>query len=76
MITHWRSAFGNASLPFVFVLLAPDQKANAVADIRWGQMRSLNLSQTAVVNAMDDGDCTPEYVPSCSTCTCSNALSY
>jgi sialate O-acetylesterase len=61
MIRHWRSAFGNDTLPFSFVLLAPDQKENAVADIRYGQLGALNLSHTAVVNAMDDGDCTPEY---------------
>ena len=61
MIRHWRSAFGNDTLPFSFVLLAPDQKENAVADIRYGQLGALNLSNTAVVNAMDDGDCTPEY---------------
>ena len=27
MIKHWRLAFGNASMPFATVLLAPDQKA-------------------------------------------------
>ena len=62
MIRHWRLAFGNDTLPFSFVLLAPDQKENAVADIRYGQLGALsNLSNTAVVNAMDDGDCTPQY---------------
>ena len=61
MIRHWRSAFGNHTLPFIFVLLAPDQKENAVADIRYGQLAALNLSHVAVVNAMDDGDCTPQY---------------
>ena len=61
MIKHWKAAFGNASLPFAFVLLAPDQKQNAVADIRWAQLTALNISHTAVVNAIDDGDCTPQY---------------
>ena len=61
MITHWRSNFANSSLPFVFVLLAPDEKANAVADIRTAQLAALSLPRTAVVNAMDDGDCTPSY---------------
>ena len=56
MITHWRSNFANGSLPFVFVLLAPDEKANAVADIRAAQLAALSLPRTAVVNAMDDGD--------------------
>ena len=41
MITHWRSNFANSSLPFVFVLLAPDEKANAVADIRTAQLDAL-----------------------------------
>ena len=41
MITHWRSNFANSSLPFVFVLLAPDEKANAVADIRTAQLAAL-----------------------------------
>ena len=35
---------------------APDQKENAVADIRYGQLGALNTSRVAVVNAMDDGD--------------------
>lgn len=61
MIKHWRLAFGNASMPFATVLLAPDQKANAVADIRWGQLQAVNKTETALVNAMDDGDCTPQY---------------
>jgi hypothetical protein len=61
MIRHWRDNFGNDTLPFSFVLLAPDQKENAVADIRYGQLAALNMSNVTVVNAMDDGDCTPQY---------------
>lgn len=64
MIKSWRAAFGDAgsALPFVTVILAPDQKANAVADIRQAQLAvHRNLSNTALVNTIDDGDCTPEY---------------
>ena len=61
MIRGWRRAFRRPLLPFVFVLLAPDQKANAVADIRMAQLHALRQPNTAVVNAMDDGDCTPSY---------------
>ena len=61
MISSWREAFGNPELPFVFVMLAPDQKANAVADIRQAQLAALNLTNTGVVSAIDDGDCTSTY---------------
>ena len=63
MIRTWRAAFKDALLPFVTVILAPDQKANAVAGIRQAQVATFfNVSNTALVNTMDDGDCTPQYV--------------
>jgi hypothetical protein len=56
MITDWRAAFRQPELPFLFVLLAPEQGQQALVGLWQSQLAALSLPMTAVASAIDAGD--------------------
>jgi len=62
LIEDWRAQWGNPTLPFYFVQLAPNKKpqlepgGGQLAEMRWEQAKALAISHTGMAVTLDIGD--------------------